>query len=169
MSHKIVLVTSANVQNNTQDLTSLTMIPFPSSEDRFLTLSTLVLPQEIGPTSIKLEISGTQPRRTQYNSCYSTYLKSIFHTFIWHGNLWYILLSIPIVFFLQLYSNYLFICRYLFKDPFCCGTRLFLWIFCCWPKLLSWLNFCGQIVFSQTIWTWCIQGQLWVTTKHPCS
>lgn len=58
VSHKSVLVTSANVQSNPQDLTSLTMFPFPSSEDSFVTLSPLVLSQEIGPISMKLEISG---------------------------------------------------------------------------------------------------------------
>lgn len=58
MSLKSVIVTSANVQSNTQDLTSLSMTPFASSEDSFVTLSPLVLSQEIGPTSIKLEISG---------------------------------------------------------------------------------------------------------------
>lgn len=72
------------------------------------------------------------------NSCYSTYLKSIFHTFIWHGNLWYILLSIPIVFFLKLYSNYLFICRYLFKDPFCCGTRFWVHNPCPYKIYILW-------------------------------
>lgn len=61
--HKNVLVTSANIQSNTQELTSLTTIPFPTSEDSFVTLSTLVLSQEIEATSIKLEISGSSFQR----------------------------------------------------------------------------------------------------------
>lgn len=58
VSHKNILVTSANVQSNAQELTSLTVIPFPASEDSFVTLSPLVLSQEVGPTSVQLEISG---------------------------------------------------------------------------------------------------------------
>lgn len=56
-----------------------------------------------------------------------------------------------------------------FYKTFCCGIRLFQWILCSWPQLFTWVHFCGQIVFSQEIWTCVCRGQPRVTTKCTCS